>query len=211
MASQALFFLSSSISLLILSISFSQSYSSFSLSTVLAINYHDQNSLAFIQDTCRRTGYYDICVSSLESDPRSFNADSVGVARISIELAKANATGVLNYINNLISDTKNVSQSIKSCQELYQNAISELQTAIGFLDAANYLQTNVKISEAFGDTVNCNSEQIRRASSMRLEELPSALTQMNEMMIIHYKISLDILCSRFLKCPGSPYPPPSWS
>lgn len=46
-----------------------------------------------IEETCRKTKYYSLCISILESGPRSAAADPVGLAKIGLEIVvhKANA------------------------------------------------------------------------------------------------------------------------
>lgn len=75
---------------------------------------------ALIEKICKNTDFYDICVPSFKSDLKSFKADVSGFLRISIDLANLNATGILNYIDNLIKTSKDVSASVKSCREDYQ-------------------------------------------------------------------------------------------
>lgn len=54
-----------------------------------------------IEQTCRRTTNYALCVSSLKSDPRSSKADVKGLALIMMDVAKAKATEILKKIDEL--------------------------------------------------------------------------------------------------------------
>ncbi|KAL7178339.1 hypothetical protein ACSBR2_031485 [Camellia fascicularis] len=44
-----------------------------------------QENSNLIRQTCRRTNNFNLCVASLESDPRSLKADVKGLARISLQ------------------------------------------------------------------------------------------------------------------------------
>lgn len=53
--------------------------------------------------TCKKTPYYDLCVTSLNSDPRSSTADVAGLGVIMADVVKAKATDSLNKINELLT------------------------------------------------------------------------------------------------------------
>ncbi|KAG6667948.1 hypothetical protein CIPAW_01G135800 [Carya illinoinensis] len=55
-----------------------------------------------IEQTCKQTPLYDVCVSILKSDSRSSKADVTGLALIMVDVLKAKATGTTNYIKTLL-------------------------------------------------------------------------------------------------------------
>ncbi|MED6180718.1 hypothetical protein PIB30_012869 [Stylosanthes scabra] len=83
-----------------------------------------------MKKTCRHTKYYDLCFSSLKSDPTSSNADPRGLAMIVVGVAKANATSTSSYLssqllnNHTDDDFKRV---LKECLDKYTYAADSLQ------------------------------------------------------------------------------------
>ncbi|KAL9371188.1 hypothetical protein Peur_036328 [Populus x canadensis] len=55
-----------------------------------------------IEKTCKQTPYYDLCVRSLISSPRSFNTDVEGLAKIMVHTINAEATHTLHRIYKLL-------------------------------------------------------------------------------------------------------------
>ncbi|XP_026421555.1 pectinesterase inhibitor-like [Papaver somniferum] len=159
---------------------------------------------ALIEESCRNTSSYDLCVSSFKSNPKSFKADILGLLRISIDLANLNASRVLHYIDNLIKTSKDVSASVKWCREDYHSSMHARNKAIEALTGGDYLSTNVDISAAGGYTYDCKDEftmaSPTTSSSVGLEELPPELVQMNEIMLKLDDISIEILCRNFMTC-----------
>lgn len=52
-----------------------------------------------IETTCERTPFYKLCVSTLQSDPRSSSADVAGLAHIAADKLKAKAAATLGQID----------------------------------------------------------------------------------------------------------------
>ena len=52
-----------------------------------------------IKSTCKNTKYYNLCVSSLKSDPSSPNADPKGLAVIMAGIGMTNATSTSSYLS----------------------------------------------------------------------------------------------------------------
>ncbi|KAK3188143.1 hypothetical protein Dsin_027704 [Dipteronia sinensis] len=64
----------------------------------IQVSAHD-----LINDTCKKTHFYDLCVTTLRSDPQSSKADVQGLARIALAKLLAKANDTLNHIDNLFS------------------------------------------------------------------------------------------------------------
>ncbi|XP_021899932.1 cell wall / vacuolar inhibitor of fructosidase 2 [Carica papaya] len=85
-----------------------------------------------IQKTCKTTKYYDLCVSSLKSDPTSLKTDAKGLALIMVGIGLANATATSTYLSSrqlsLANDT-NLKKVIKECADKYGYAGDALQSS----------------------------------------------------------------------------------
>lgn len=101
-----------------------------------------------IQKTCRSTKYYDLCVSSLKSDPTSPNADTKGLAMILVGIGEANATATSSYLTSLsLSSTSDpaMKKILKECSNRYtysSDALQASQQALG-MEAYDYAYMHV--------------------------------------------------------------------
>ncbi|KAM0965822.1 hypothetical protein FF1_021775 [Malus domestica] len=74
-----------------------------------------------IDQTCQQTPNYDLCVSSLQSDPRRADADVKGLGIIMVDVVKARVTETLNLINELLMKSPGA-EALRSCNRIY-NAV----------------------------------------------------------------------------------------
>ncbi|KAL3752453.1 hypothetical protein ACJRO7_013151 [Eucalyptus globulus] len=74
-----------------------------------------------IEQTCRLTPFYDLCLSSLKSDPTSSAADIRGLARIMAGSVLASASHTLDQIQELLSQAPDpeTEKPLAYCAELY--------------------------------------------------------------------------------------------
>ncbi|XP_034208233.1 cell wall / vacuolar inhibitor of fructosidase 1-like [Prunus dulcis] len=72
--------------------------------------------------TCKKTPYYDLCVISLNSDPRSYTADVAGLGVVMADVVKAKATDSLNKINELLTQSPG-DRSLTTCVDYYKTVI----------------------------------------------------------------------------------------
>ncbi|KAK9948528.1 hypothetical protein M0R45_004099 [Rubus argutus] len=77
-----------------------------------------------IDQTCRKTPNYSLCVSSLKSDPRSKSADVRGLALIMVNVVKVKAKTTLNRINVLLKKTPK-DNSLKDCADRYDTILQD--------------------------------------------------------------------------------------
>ena len=96
----------------------------------------------FIQKTCKTTKFYDLCVSSLKSDPTSQNADVKGLATIMIGIGIANSTATSSYLSSqLPSAAANdvvLKKVLKECADKYGFAADALQSSAQDLAAESF-------------------------------------------------------------------------
>ncbi|KAG2726844.1 hypothetical protein I3760_01G131300 [Carya illinoinensis] len=84
--------------------------------------------VGLIEQTCKHTPLYNLCVSILESDSRSSKADVTGLALILVDVLKAKATGTRNHIKTLLRGNLkgDVRRGLSSCADLYDNVLEVL-------------------------------------------------------------------------------------
>lgn len=94
-----------------------------------------------IQKTCKTTKYYDLCVSSLKSDPTSFDSDEKGLATIMVGVGMANATATSTFLSSQLFGTANhtiLKKALKECSDKYGRAADALQASIQDFDSEMY-------------------------------------------------------------------------
>ncbi|CAA0830212.1 Cell wall / vacuolar inhibitor of fructosidase 2 [Striga hermonthica] len=111
--------------------------------TILAIfSSLSSKPSTLIQQTCKNTKHYDLCVSSLKSDASSAKADTKGLALIMIRLGVANATATSAYLSSAKNETALV---MKECADKYALAGEALRSSVQDLldDSYDYAYIHV--------------------------------------------------------------------
>ena len=83
-----------------------------------------------LQELCSTTQDPGLCVQALSSDPRTAAADLKGLAQISIDLAKANATDTATFVASLVGQTTDPELKLR-----YQSCATDFNSCIGSLDS----------------------------------------------------------------------------
>ncbi|KAL7090515.1 hypothetical protein ACP275_12G045800 [Erythranthe tilingii] len=100
------------------------------------------SSSDLIQQTCKNTQYYELCVSSLKSDSSSSKADSAkGLALIMVRVGMANASATNSYLSSKMPSVANGSsmkKAMKECSEKYASANDALVNSYQDLSAEMY-------------------------------------------------------------------------
>ncbi|XP_030495988.2 cell wall / vacuolar inhibitor of fructosidase 2 [Cannabis sativa] len=109
---------------------------------ILIVSIAGAHSNDSIDKTCKTTKYYDLCVSSLKSDPTSKNKDVKGLATIMIGIGMANSTATSSYLSSqLLSAYGNdvaMKKVLKECADKYGFAADALQSSAQDLVAENF-------------------------------------------------------------------------
>ncbi|KAE9460434.1 hypothetical protein C3L33_07692, partial [Rhododendron williamsianum] len=99
------------------------------LSLLFTLSCHSQADL--IGDTCKKTLFPDLCISTLRSNPSSAAADVKGLARIMFYATAVKATATLNQVNVLLKKTNDVVliECLENCASEYASALNDIFTA----------------------------------------------------------------------------------
>ncbi|KAL8473112.1 hypothetical protein ACS0TY_029418 [Phlomoides rotata] len=92
-----------------------------------------------IRRTCKKTKYYDLCVSSLKSAD-SFTSNTKGLAVIMVKVGIANATATYSYLSSQMSVANDtlLKKVMKECGDKYSFANVSLQTSLVDLNGESY-------------------------------------------------------------------------
>ncbi|KAJ9181778.1 hypothetical protein P3X46_005836 [Hevea brasiliensis] len=140
-----------------------------------------------IEKTCKKTPYYDLCVSSLQSNPQSSNTDVRGLASIMGNITLSDATNTLNYIQELINQTTDpeLERPLTHCAELYISVVDYiLPQAMEALANGHYGFAKYGISDAGEEAHSCE----KKTSGLKLP-----LTEMNKVMQNLHDIAVAII------------------
>ncbi|KAG6595125.1 Cell wall / vacuolar inhibitor of fructosidase 2, partial [Cucurbita argyrosperma subsp. sororia] len=107
-----------------------------------------------IQKTCRNTLYYDLCMSSLKSDPTSLTADTKGLAAIMVSIGVSNATATATYLSTQLPTStgaaanNNRTKLLRQCSEKYGFAAEALRASLKDLAEETYDYAYMHVSAA---------------------------------------------------------------
>lgn len=104
-----------------------------------------------IKSTCKNTKYYNLCFSSLKSNPTSPNADTKGLALIMLGIGMTNATSTSSYLSSKsLTPTYNTTlqRVLKECADKYSYAGDSLQASVQDLADEEYDYAYIHITAA---------------------------------------------------------------
>ncbi|XP_057485536.1 cell wall / vacuolar inhibitor of fructosidase 1-like [Actinidia eriantha] len=103
-----------------------------------------------IIETCKKTPYYQLCVSTLQSDPQSSKALSTqDLSLIAIEAAKAIATKILKEINKIMDLEPQLKDPLSKCKGIYESILSDhIPNAMEALDKGDHKSAEAIMSKA---------------------------------------------------------------
>uniref|UniRef100_A0A1J3IH33 Cell wall / vacuolar inhibitor of fructosidase 1 n=1 Tax=Noccaea caerulescens TaxID=107243 RepID=A0A1J3IH33_NOCCA len=79
---------------------------------------------SMIQQTCKETPDFNLCVSLLDSDPRGSSADISGLVLILVDKIKGLATKTLNEINGLYKKRPELNGALYECSRRYKTILN---------------------------------------------------------------------------------------
>ncbi|KAK9283573.1 hypothetical protein L1049_011821 [Liquidambar formosana] len=95
-----------------------------------------------IQEWCRKTTHDQLCLSWINSDPRtSLKSEPKGFGVILTDLAKAKATSTSSHIAGLLKNTTDnaTRNCLTGCSDGYASVMQDLDVNFELLDAPHYL------------------------------------------------------------------------
>lgn len=106
----------------------------------------------FIQKTCKNTQYFDLCISSLKSNPSSSQSDLKGLATIMVNVGIANASDIYAYLSSQQlsssrSDT-NMKMVYQLCASKYSYANDSLKSSLQDLSLEDYDYASIHVMAA---------------------------------------------------------------
>ncbi|KAL1320760.1 hypothetical protein HN51_065464 [Arachis hypogaea] len=121
-----------------------------------------------IEQVCKRTPFYDLCISTLHNNPLlSPKSDIKQVALIMVNNILSNATDTLNYIEALLKHTKDpqLEQALALCAESYIPVVRfTLPQAAVAISQGHFAFASYCISDAVKEVNSCEGRLVKSPS-----------------------------------------------
>ncbi|KAK7246244.1 hypothetical protein RIF29_41105 [Crotalaria pallida] len=114
-----------------------------------------------VDQICKKTPFYDLCNSTLHSNPLSPKTDLKGVALIMVNNILANASDTLSYIEGLIKQTSDhqMEQALAFCAETYIPIVKyTLPQAADAISQGRFGFASYCITDAMKDVNTCDKK-----------------------------------------------------
>ncbi|XP_022769803.1 pectinesterase inhibitor 9-like [Durio zibethinus] len=140
------------------------------LSFLPLLNAAGNNSL--VAETCQKAKYKDLCISSLEAEYASQDADLAALALIAVEVASKNGSDTSVYIKKTLDGTNlepTVEQNFEDCSENYVSAMEQLDDSLEALVSKNYEDVKTWLEAAITDATTCETQLIKQSPGEEME------------------------------------------
>ncbi|KAA8527346.1 hypothetical protein F0562_034939 [Nyssa sinensis] len=125
-----------------------------------------------ITKTCKQTPYYQLCVSTLQSDPRSSKADIPGLGLIIVAAVKAKVKNTLKLIKQLEGSNPRLKAPLSDCNQVYNAVvIADIPEAVEALTKGDPKFAENGMSDAAIEAQQCESGFKQSKSPLRKIDL----------------------------------------
>ncbi|CAK9187620.1 unnamed protein product [Ilex paraguariensis] len=118
----------------------------------------DKKDANLIDSTCKHTPYYQLCVSTLRSNPKSSTADVTGLGLIIVGVVKSKSTQALSSINMFLRSKPELKIPLKNCAESYKVVLTaDLPEAVEALTKGDPKFAEDGMNDAAREAQSCES------------------------------------------------------
>ncbi|WRX20792.1 Pectinesterase inhibitor domain - like 10 [Theobroma cacao] len=114
-----------------------------------------------VDQICKQTPFYDLCISTLRSNSKGTESDVKGLASVVADILLANATDTLNYIRAQINQASDpeMERALAYCAELYIPVVKyNLPQAIEALSKGQFEFASDGLSDAAKEADACEKK-----------------------------------------------------
>ncbi|XP_004508124.1 cell wall / vacuolar inhibitor of fructosidase 1-like [Cicer arietinum] len=133
-----------------------------------------------VDQVCKKTPYYDLCISTLQSNPQAKNTDTKGIAFIMVNDIVSNVSGTVNFIEGLMKNTKDkvLEQNLQYCDERYIPLVKTiLPHAADAVNKNRFQFANYTMIFALSEIDDCN-KKFTNSTSLPLSDRNSIIQKM---------------------------------
>ncbi|XP_073137756.1 cell wall / vacuolar inhibitor of fructosidase 2-like [Henckelia pumila] len=149
----------------------------------------NNKDMTLLESVCKRTYDYKLCISSLKSNPRSYNADIKGLARIMMGVTRSKVDEILRVMLQLgrnATDPRVPECLDNVCYPVYDESTDYIQHAV------EHLQSN-SLKEAITDMNYANGDEQECEKCFAKLEIKSPMTSINTQFATLCKVTEDII------------------
>ncbi|XP_065860189.1 cell wall / vacuolar inhibitor of fructosidase 1-like [Euphorbia lathyris] len=117
-----------------------------------------QTDANIVDQTCKQTPHYDLCLKFLNSDPRSSTADVTGLALILMDLLKNETTKSVQFVKQLRGKRPDLEKPLKSCDSDYDAILTADVPAIQALELGNPRFAEDGMNDVDIEATSCENE-----------------------------------------------------
>uniref|UniRef100_A0A7N2QYB6 Pectinesterase inhibitor domain-containing protein n=1 Tax=Quercus lobata TaxID=97700 RepID=A0A7N2QYB6_QUELO len=146
---------------------------------------------AFLEKICKKSTDYDLCSSTLRSDPRTYTVNPHGLALISISIntnlvqtTLDQIPGILNTLTDPLDETR-----LQNCQTDFNEALVKFNAAYAAASSTSYTEATNLLTEAALKSVECENEY---SSSSSESPISDTTNKVGKLVFITYVIVGEI-------------------
>ncbi|XP_065860188.1 cell wall / vacuolar inhibitor of fructosidase 1-like [Euphorbia lathyris] len=118
-----------------------------------------QTDANIVDQTCKQTPHYHLCLKFLNSDPRSSTADVTGLALILVDLLKNETTKSVQFVKQLRGKRPDLEKPLKSCDSDYDAILTaDVPEAIQALELGNPRFAEDGMNDVDIEATSCENE-----------------------------------------------------
>ncbi|XP_022759691.1 pectinesterase inhibitor-like [Durio zibethinus] len=118
------------------------------------------NNTLLVAETCQKVKNTDLCISSLEAEHATQDADLAALALIAIKVASNNGSDTSVYMKKTLDGTTlepAVEQNFEDCLDNYGSAMQQLDDSLAALVSRNYKDVKTWLQVAIDDATTCET------------------------------------------------------
>ncbi|KAE8667795.1 RNA-binding family protein [Hibiscus syriacus] len=123
---------------------------------------------ALIESTCKKTQYPEECISALESDPSSFNANLTGLTRIAVQKSESKLIETLNIVNKFVlNETDYLTWGfLVFCRDSYNASVPQIQAGLQAFDKLEFEKSYRSVEAVNKAVVECDKQGLKMISQV---------------------------------------------
>ncbi|CAI0556296.1 unnamed protein product [Linum tenue] len=116
-----------------------------------------------IDQTCKKTPYYDLCIQTLVSCPESFHTDLEGLAKITVGAIAHKASAALRRIETILAKKEHskpaVREALNACASRYRAVVEQdVPETLMSLRTGNYKFASRGTNDAATEAMSCEED-----------------------------------------------------
>ncbi|GMI65492.1 hypothetical protein HRI_000218500 [Hibiscus trionum] len=127
-----------------------------------------ETGMSLIESTCRKTEYPEECISALESDPSSFNANLTGLTRIAVQKSESKLVDTLNTVSSFVLNATDYMTwgFLLFCRDSYNASVPQIQEGLQAFDKLEFEKSYRSVEAVNKAVVECDKQGLKMLSQV---------------------------------------------